>query len=57
MNRRQFLSALAISVSSVSMMTLTGCQSFQPKPFNTGRTITAPQGCSQLLERDERGDC
>jgi hypothetical protein len=36
---------------------ISGCQGFEPKPFVTGRTITPPQGCTELLKRDQRGDC
>ncbi len=56
--RRQFLGLLASTLIAASLPTLTGCQSgFQPKPFMTGRTITPPQGCTELLQRDHRGDC
>lgn len=55
--RRRFLFALTIGLSSASVLNLAACQSIQPKPFTAGRTITVPQGCSQLLLRDVQGDC
>jgi hypothetical protein len=60
--RRQFLQLLTSTFIAASLPVISGCQSitssaFQPKPFITGRTITPPQGCSELLKRDQQGDC
>lgn len=57
-SRRQFLKYLTLgTLAATSLLTLSACQGIQPQPFTTGRTITPPQGCSELLKRDRLGDC
>lgn len=56
--RRQFVTTLAITMAATANLTaLSACQGIQPRPFTTGRTITPPQGCTELLKRDQQGDC
>ena len=57
LSRRQLIKGLLTLSVSASLPGLTACNSLQPKPFATGRTITPPQGCTELLARDQRGDC
>lgn len=56
-NRRQLLRQFAITAIAINLPAVSGCQTIQPQPFTTGRTITPPQGCSELLTRDARGYC
>ncbi|WP_101760444.1 hypothetical protein [Oceanicoccus sp. KOV_DT_Chl] len=55
--RRQLTHLLTGGLILASLPALTACQGFTPQPFITGRTITPPQGCTELLARDQRGDC
>lgn len=55
--RRQFCRSLGALLLIGSLPGLVACNNFGPKPFITGRTVTAPQGCTELLQRDPRGDC
>lgn len=62
MNRRQFISTLTTVAVIAALPAVSGCQSLQalslqPKAFVTGRTITPPQGCTELLKNDPAGDC
>ena len=55
--RRRFCTGIAAALLVLSVPMLPGCNSFQPRPFATGKTVTPPKGCSELLKRDPRGDC
>ena len=57
LKRRQLLGLFASTVVVASLPTLTACQGLPPKPFTTGRTVTPPQGCTELRQRDQQGDC
>ena len=57
LKRRKFLSLLSGTMLMASLPLLSGCQPFEPIPFNTGRTVSPPIGCTELLARDSQGDC
>ncbi|GEM_PF-1855524 len=57
LNRRKFLSLLSSSALIASLPLITGCETFEPIAFNTGRTVSPPIGCTELLARDQQGDC
>jgi len=55
--RRKFLSLLSSTVLIASLPIISGCQPLEPKAFSTGRTVLPPIGCTELLARDQQGDC
>lgn len=61
MQRRAFLQLLggaaALTGTTLVLGTMTGCASFEPRPFISGRAVAAPKGCQDLLARDPQGDC
>ncbi len=60
-NRRQLLSRLGKGLGGLLVMTntslMTACATPEPRPFLAGNIVTAPIGCTELLQRDPRGDC
>lgn len=56
-NRRRLCAGIAGLALFIGLPSLPACSSFQPEPFRTGKTVSPPQGCTQLLKRDRRGDC
>lgn len=55
--RRHFCRQLGSLLLIGSLPGLAACNNFEPRPFHTGRTVTPPQGCTELLQRDPDGDC
>lgn len=55
--RRRFCIGLATVVAASAVLSLTACNNFQPRPFVTGDPVAAPRGCTEMRQRDPRGDC
>lgn len=57
LSRRRFCRLLVGVATAAALPALGGCGNFQPLPFTTGATVSAPHGCSELRKRDPQGDC
>ncbi|TQV85733.1 hypothetical protein FKG94_02505 [Exilibacterium tricleocarpae] len=57
-SRRRFL-AYTVSVAATAWLPglFSGCQRLSPAPFQTGRQVPPPKGCTDLREVDPGGDC
>ena len=58
-SRRQFLRFISIAGVAALVPLATACSqtSNPPVPFQTGRVVNPPLGCSELREINGRGDC
>lgn len=56
-SRRSFIRSLLGMAVLVAVPVACGASESKPVPFETGQEVNPPLGCSELRERDRRGDC